>query len=84
MTRIINENGTLNAYAVCGYEVRPNDVYGYKIVAKIWNETCWCAFRGLTDWSDEKVWANGEEVHYEIAKYLFSTIANAIPAYGNI
>ena len=68
MTRIINSEGSLNAYNVQGNEVFPNDMYGYKIVAKIWNETCWCAFRGDTSWSDERVWANGEEIPYEAVK----------------
>lgn len=83
MSRIKNTNGTLNAYNISGYEVQPNDRFGYKICAKVWNENSWCAFRGLTDWTDEEVVSRGEEVSYEVAKWMFSTIANTIPNYGN-
>jgi len=81
--RIYNTNGTLNAYNICGNEILPNDMYGYKIVVKVWDEDTWCAFQGLTDWSDEKVWANGDMIPFEVAKYLFSTLANNIKQYGN-
>jgi hypothetical protein len=83
MTRIYNDNNTLNAYNISGFEIRPNDRYGYKIVAVVWDEDSWCAFRGLTDWDDEYVKASGEEIPYEVAKYLFPTIASNIPTYEN-
>lgn len=83
MTRIYNDNSTLNAYNISGFEVKPDDRFGYKICAKVWDEHSWCAFRGLTDWSDERVIASGEKIPYDIAKWLFSTIANVIPNYTN-
>ncbi len=83
MTRYYNSNGTLNAYNICGDEILPDDTYGYKIIAKIWNANSWCAFRGNTDWLDEEVLAKGEQIPFEIAKYLFSTIANNMSHYEN-
>ena len=84
MPRDENTNGTLNAYTVYGYEVQSGDRFGYKIVAKVWEDgKSWCAFRGLTDWTDEEVVARGDEVHPSIAEYLFPKIAGNIDTYVN-
>jgi len=80
--RICNENGTLNAYNISGNEVQPNDHYGYKIIAVIHSEHFWKAYMGLTDWSDEKVASEGDEISHEVARRLFSTIDAVIPNYG--
>lgn len=82
--RIRNGNGTLNAYEINGHEIQSNDLYGYKIVAIICNDKSWCAFRGSTDWEDVSVARNGDEIPYEVAKYLFSTLANSLSEYGNL
>lgn len=83
MTRFINDEGTLNAYNISGFEIQPNDRFGYKIIACVWDENSWCAFMGLTDWTDADVASRGEQIPFEVAKYLFSTIANTIPNYEN-
>jgi hypothetical protein len=79
----MNENGTLNAYVVCGNEVREGDHYGYKIIAVIQSKFFWCAYMGLTDWSDHTVANQGDTVPYEVAKKLFSTIDAVIPNYNS-
>jgi hypothetical protein len=81
--RDANENGTLNAYEICGYEMLPNDRYGYKIIAVVYDDQHWCAFRGLTDWSDEKVASQGDYIPSEVAQDLFPTLYNNIPQYWN-
>lgn len=83
MTRIIYNNGTLSAYNISSHEIQPEDIFGYKIVAKIWDDKSWCAFRGQTDWSDDKVWANGDEISFEVARLLFPTIAHTVAYYGS-
>lgn len=80
--RIANEHGTLNAYNISGHEVQTHDRYGYKIIAVVYSEHFWKAYRGLTDWSDEKVASQGDEIPHEVARYLFSTINAMIPNYG--
>lgn len=81
--RYINENGTLNAYNICGDEIKPNDRYGYKIIAVVYDESFWAAYMGLTDWDDERVACEGDKISYEIAKRLFSTIDAVIPNYNS-
>ena len=70
-----NSNGTLNAYVVQGGEVEAEDTYGYKIIAVVYNDYFWAAYRGLTDWSDEQVAAEGDKISERCASELFSTIA---------
>ena len=82
MSRFINDNGTLNAYDICGNEFFPNDRFGYKVIAIVYDDKHWCAYRGLTDWADEYVASNGDEVPEEVARYLFITLYNNIPRYG--
>jgi hypothetical protein len=69
------EEGTLNAYSVEGREVAGGDRYGYKVIAKCWDDwNGWCAYRGPTGWSDERVLAEGDMIPEEAAKALFPTI----------
>lgn len=84
MTRKVNTQGTLNAYVVTPMEFRKWDRYGYKVIAVIFSETTWCAFRGLTDVDDDEIAKHGEEVPAEVAKYLFSTLFYNIPNYENL
>lgn len=52
---------------------------GYKIVFRIWEPgRHWCAYRGLTDWEDDRVAENGDEIPYEQAQSLFPGIAAAM------
>jgi len=83
MTRTYNGNGTLNSYIVSPFEVKEGDRYGYKVVAVVWDSNSWCAFRGLTDWTDDYVQASGEKIPFDVAKYLFPSIADAVPNYEN-
>lgn len=83
MSRRMNNNGTLNAYLVQGDEIQKDDRYGYKIIAVVFDENSWCAFRGLTDMDDDYISRCGDEVPYEAARYLFSTLANNLENYGN-
>ncbi|MFA5035704.1 MAG: hypothetical protein WC479_00815 [Candidatus Izemoplasmatales bacterium] len=77
MTRIANSQGTLNAYNITPEELTDRDRFGYKIVAVIRNGY-WCAYRGLTDWSDEEVARSGDSVSHEIAAGLFPTLDNSL------
>lgn len=81
--RYLNENGTLNAYNICGDEIKVNDYYGYKIVAVIHSEYFWAAYMGLTDWSDDRVAREGDKISYNAAKSLFPTIDATIPNYNS-
>jgi hypothetical protein len=82
MTRETNENGTLNPYVVHGGEIRTGDFFGYKVIAVVHDQYFWAAYRGLTDWSDERVAAEGDKISYEVACSLFPTIAGTIPHYN--
>jgi hypothetical protein len=75
MARIVNAEGTLNAYNICGDEIHADDRYGYKVIAVIYFNKMWRAYRGLTDWSDERVAAEGDEISVTVAEQLFPTIA---------
>jgi hypothetical protein len=79
--RLKNSEGTLNPYEISGGEIQPDDRFGYKVIAVVYSDQEWMAYSGYTDWSDEKIAANGDEVFWDVAKYLFSTIANTIPHY---
>ena len=83
MSRFVNDNGTLNAYEIRGDELFPNDRFGYKIIAVVYDAKHWCAYQGLTDWSDEKIASNGDEIPFDVARRLFTTLANNIPEYWN-
>jgi len=82
MSRNPNENGTLNPYVVQGNEIKSRDLFGYKVIAVIHSDHFWTAYRGLTDWSDDRVAAEGDTVPFEAARLLFSTIADTIPHYN--
>lgn len=75
MTRTSNSNGTLNAYVVSPGEVRPGDLYGYKVVAVVYSGGFWAAYRGLTDDSDQEVAAYGDKLDRDQAAALFPTLA---------
>jgi hypothetical protein len=83
MTRTTNSNGTLLAYSVNGGEVQPGDRYGYKIVAVVYSKNFWAAYKGLTDWDDERVADEGDKILHEVAALLFPTINETIPNYND-
>ena len=76
MTRDYNSNGTLNSYTIRADEVKPDDRYGYKIIAVVDSEVFWSAYRGLTDWADEQVAAEGDKISQDVAEKLFPSLAS--------
>ncbi len=82
--RISNTQGTLNSRQITGNEVRPNDRFGYKIIAVIYSDGRWCAYRGFTEQTDDEIAAFGDEVLESVARSLFPTIANNVPVYENV
>jgi hypothetical protein len=66
---------TLNPVSVKPYTLKAGDLLGFKIVAKIYSnnngEGFWAAYRGLTDWEDEKVASDGDKIPQEVAEALF-------------
>lgn len=67
--------GTLNPYVVSPSEVQDRDRYGYKIIATV-SGPFWCAYRGPTGWSDEKVAAEGDAISQKIAELLFPSLSH--------
>lgn len=62
---------TLNPVTVVPNTLKAGDRLGLKIIAVInWDGT-WTAYRGLTDWDDEKVASNGDALLREQAEPLF-------------
>jgi hypothetical protein len=86
-TQAYHERGTLHAWDIDGWEVKPNDRFGYKIIAVIHGVTkdgkpmIWSAYRGYTGQTDEEIASNGDIILYEIAKLLFPTIDAVVPEY---
>ena len=70
------ENGTLNAYAIQGNEIKSNDLYGMKVIAKVgYTGKDWAAYAGPTEWSDQHVAKSGNKIAKEAAVALFPTLA---------
>lgn len=82
MAREANTNGTLNAYVANGIDVQSGDRFGYKIVAIVYSEHFWAAYRGLTDWSDSRCADSGDKISYDVARELFPTINAVIDNYN--
>ena len=78
--RKYNEFGTLNSFKICGNELEAGDIFGYKIIAVVYDGR-WMAYRGLTHLSDDEIAQSGEEVSFEIAEYLFPTLARYAGTY---
>lgn len=66
---------TLNAYVVRPNEVKPEDLYGYKIIAKIQSVGYWCAYMGDPSWTDEEVAASEDAIPEKTAALLFPSLA---------
>ena len=75
MSREYNTNNTLSPYVIRANEIWVNDLYGYKVIAVIYPNNIWCAYRGLTDWSDEFVQKHGDKLSKSAAEELFPTLA---------
>jgi hypothetical protein len=87
MTRkTFGDTKTLNPYIIGASEIKVNDRFGYKLIAKVW-EYSWCVYRGPTDWGDEKVALDGDAVDKKVAVALFPTLAARMKdinkSYGN-
>lgn len=76
------EEGTKNAYTTRPMDIKDKDRFGYKIIAIISGDT-WCAYRGGTDWSDERTAIEGDPIAIEVAEYLFPSIAKLDISYQN-
>jgi hypothetical protein len=72
-----NKMVSRNAYNERPVNMVPGNIYGYKIIAVIYSGGFWCAYRGLTAWSDEQVASEGDKIEEEAARSLFPTIANS-------
>lgn len=68
------EPGTLNAYHIRPEEIKSGDRYGYKVVAVVYANNFWMAYRGPTGWDDERVANEGDQVEYSVARRLFPTL----------
>jgi len=78
------ELGTLNAYCIRPDEVQPGDRYGYKVVVVVDNYVPqWCAYKGPTSWTDEKVSEYGDALTEKEACVLFPSIAASGRNYRN-
>ena len=64
-------------------EVQPGDCFGYKVVATVrehgpgYGASSWVAYRGPTEWTDQKVLDQGEKIGPKTARALFYVFANA-------
>lgn len=72
---------TLNAYTVRPEEIKVGDRFGYKVILRVY-PGCFCAYRGLTDWSDEHVADEGDMVSPEAARSLFPVVYDTLIASG--
>lgn len=83
MTRHINENGTLNPYVLRADEVKNNDQMGYKVIMVIQKHSqSFCAYRGLTDWSDKRVVEEGDKVSDGVCQALFPAVVEGLMSEG--
>ena len=64
-----------NAYRVHPDEIKPDDHYCYVVVAVVGYGHDWAAYRGLADWSPERVADEGDKLAEEAAGALFPTLA---------
>ncbi len=62
---------TLNPVTANPESLSPDDRLGFKIIAVIGYNNDWCAYRGLTDWSDERCAAQGDKISKDAAEALF-------------
>lgn len=79
----MGENGTLDPEKITRQDLADWDRFGYKIVAVRANFNGWCAFRGPTDWSDYRVFQEGEVLDATTAKCLFPNLAELGGIYGS-
>ncbi|KRT69373.1 MAG: hypothetical protein XU15_C0011G0055 [candidate division NC10 bacterium CSP1-5] len=58
-------------------ELRPGMAMAVKVVAVLHTDfPSWCAYQGPTDWSDQQVADQGDEILQEAAERLFPTMRN--------
>ena len=62
---------TLNPVNVRPIDLKPDDCFGYKVIAVIGYNNDWSAYVGLTDWADEEVRDGGDKISREAAEALF-------------
>ena len=81
MVRIYNKENTLNSYSITPNEIEVGDRFGYKIIAVVYGKDSWFAYKGLSHWTDNEVTIKGDLVLYDVAKFLFPTLANTLEYY---
>lgn len=67
---------TLNPYHLRPSEVEEGDHCGYKIIAVVYINGFWSAYRGPTNDSDEDVAAHGDKLSEKVAAALFPALAH--------
>ncbi len=77
MSRDYNSSSTLNPYTIRPTEIESQDRLGYKVVAVVFDNGYWCAYKGLTDWTDLYTQKHGDAVSYEVARLLFPALADS-------
>ncbi len=62
---------TLNPVTVNPTVLAPDDKLGFKVIAVIGYNNDWCAYRGLTEWTDEQCASMGDKIPKKAAEALF-------------
>jgi hypothetical protein len=62
---------TINPVTISPSELKTGDRLGFKIIAVVGYAGDWCAYRGLTDWTDEEVARSGDRIEEDTARALF-------------
>ena len=63
---------TLNPVTVVPWDLEPDDMLGFKVVAVMGQAHDWAAYQGLTSWTDERVASAGDKISKTAAEALFS------------
>lgn len=86
MTRIVIEDDdilTLDAYSIRGDEIQTHDHFAYKIVATVFPNGEWCAYRGRPNHDTSYVADCGDAIPEAAAVALFPTLQRAGLTYHN-
>jgi hypothetical protein len=73
---------TLNPYTLSPLDVKPGIRAGYKVIAVCYGNG-WMAYRGLTDWDDERVASEGDALDEKTARLLFYAFNNCKKPYAD-
>jgi len=75
----------VNKVTIRSDEIEPGMGMAIKVVARTYDVMggCWCAYLGSTDWDDQHVADNGDEIPYEAAILLFPVMRGVEMEYYN-